>query len=314
MDTESLKIFSKSKPTFYWTGFFDTIVTIAVVTFIALSEFGFFPQFVKRGYYCDDRSIQRSFTGDTVATTAIMLSGFVPLFLIWLTEIIFYSSSSSFICSSSSGKKTRCSSSWSQSWYWFKKYGKGLILKLLIVDIIKTFAGEHRPHFIETCLPDIVCEGSEYVSTYTCTNTEYRPYFIRDASKSFPSGHSSMSVYGSLFMIWYLQKRTPKIASVIALPLCQVVVATWGIFCPLSRIIDNRHHWWDVLAGAFIGVVAAVLTCYFSCHNFDKLRLRGKDPIYKDHDINLVSNNVHRQTASMEQSIPKHITTDLESY
>lgn len=99
-----------------------------------------------------------------------------------------------------------------------------------------------------------------YVSTYTCTNTDYRPYFIRDASKSFPSGHSSVSVYGSIFMIWYLQKRCPKIGSIIALPLCQVVVATWGIFCSLSRIIDNRHHWWDVLAGAFIGVVAAYLT------------------------------------------------------
>lgn len=269
-----------------------------LVIFVLVSEFGFFPQLVKRGYYCDDRSIQRPFTGDTVATSVIIMSGFVPLLLIWITEVIFYSPSSSLLSSRSSGTSTRWSGSWNQSWYWIKKYGKGLILKILIVDIIKTFAGEHRPHFIETCLPDITCEGSEYVSTYTCTNTDYRPYFIRDASKSFPSGHSSVSVYGSIFMIWYLQKRCPKMGSIIALPLCQVVVATWGIFCSLSRIIDNRHHWWDVLAGAFIGVVAAYLTCYFSCHNFDRSRLRAKEPIYKDHDINLVSNSVPYLPAS----------------
>lgn len=102
-----------------------------------------------------------------------------------------------------------------------------------------------------------------YIAQYTCTNTEERPYFIRDASKSFPSGHSSVSVYGAIFMIWYLQCRTPKLRSSMAIPLCQMVLATWAMFCSLSRIIDNRHHWWDVLAGAAIGAVTAFLTVSF---------------------------------------------------
>lgn len=292
MDTESLKIFNKSKSTFNWTVFFDIVTTIAVITLVVFCEFGSFPQVVQRGYYCDDRSIQRSFTGDTVATGVIIASGFVPLFLIWLTELIFYSPTSSFAYSRSKGPNSRWFTSWLESWHWSRKYGKGLIIKLLIVDIMKTFSGEHRPHFLETCLPDIICEGNEYVSSYTCTNTEFRPYFIRDASKSFPSGHSSVSVYGSIFMIWYLQKRIPKMTSLVALPLCQIAAATWGIFCSFSRIIDNRHHWWDVLAGAFIGVVAASMTCYFSCHNFDRTKLKIKEPAYKEHDINLVPNPV----------------------
>lgn len=291
MDSESLKFLDKSKSKLKKSVIFDITAAITVVTFIAISEFGLFPQLVKRGYYCDDRSIQHPFNGDTIATTVLLISGIIPLFLIWITELIFYSPLWT-LCPKSEAPSTRCSGSWRQCWHWFKKYARGLILKLLIVDIVKIFAGEHRPHFIDTCRPDVICEGNEFVTTYTCTNTDYRPYFIRDASKSFPSGHSSVSVYSSIFMIWYLQKRTPRMNSVMALPLCQALVAVWGIFCPMSRIIDNRHHWWDVLAGSIIGAVAAGLTCIFSCHNFDRTKLKTDQSNHKEHDINLVSNNV----------------------
>ncbi|XP_065078780.1 putative phosphatidate phosphatase isoform X2 [Ochlerotatus camptorhynchus] len=297
MDTESLKILTKPKTKFEWPIIFDATVTITVVTFIAISEFGLFPQLVKRGYFCDDRSIQHPFNGDTVATSVLLISGIIPLFLIWITELLFYTPPST-LCARTDGLSTRCSNTWHKCWYWFKKYGRGLVIKLLIVDILKIFSGEHRPHFIDTCRPDVICEGNEYVSTYVCTNTDYRPYFIRDASKSFPSGHSSVSVYASIFMIWYLQKRIPKVRSVMALPLCQILVAIWGIFCSMSRIIDNRHHWWDVLAGSIIGAGAAALTCMFSCHNFDRTKLKASQTTYKEHDINLVANNIHYMTTN----------------
>lgn len=228
----------------------------------------------------------------------VIVSGLLPLLLIWVTEALFYSPSS--IESTSS---TRCSESWHHSWYWFKKYARGLIIKLLIVDTMKIFSGEHRPHFLDTCRPNVICEGNEYISTYICTNTEERPYFIRDASKSFPSGHSSMSVFEVVFMIWYLQKRVPKLRTCMALPLCQLLVATWGIFCPLSRIMDNRHHWWDVLAGSIIGVVAAILTCVLGCRNFEQKQKMAGHSTYKDHDIKLIGNNAHYKDDSSLNNI-----------
>lgn len=297
MDTESLKMLTKPKRKLEWPLVFDVIVTITVVSFITVSEFGMFPQLVKRGYFCDDRSIQHTYNGDTVTTSVLIISGIIPLFLIWLTELLFYTPTVT-LCVTTDGSSTRCSNTWRHCWYWFRKYAQGLIIKLLIVDILKIFSSEHRPHFIDTCRPDVICEGNEYVSIYTCTNTEYRPYFIRDASKSFPSGHSSSSVYVSIFMIWYLQKRIPNVRSVMALPLCQVLVAMWGIFCSTSRIIDHRHHWWDVLAGSIIGAGSAVLTCIFSCHNFDRTKLKTSQTTYKEHDMNLVSSNIHYMTTN----------------
>lgn len=292
-DVESLSRISKAKATLSWSMVFDISSAVSVVTFIAISEFGWMDGWVtKRGFYCDDRSIQRPYIGDTISAKVIILGGLLPLILIWLTEALFYLPGVLEL-SKSGTTKTRLSHSWYESWHLFKKYGRGLIIQLILVDVIKIYSGEHRPHFLDTCKPNVVCEGSEYVSTYICTNTNERSYFVRDASKSFPSGHSSISVYGAIFMIWYLQKRIPKLQSTMALPLCQFLISLWGILCPISRVVDNRHHWWDVLAGFLIGVITAVLTCFCSCHNFDQTKLHADHSTYKCQDIKLIGSSSH---------------------
>ncbi|XP_058445692.1 phospholipid phosphatase 1-like isoform X2 [Malaya genurostris] len=287
-DIESLGRLDRIRPKFTAPAVFDLTVASLVITFITVSELGWLPQLVKRGYYCDDRTIQRPYTGDTVSSCMIVISGFVPLFLIWLTEAIFYSPSI-IEYTKPDVQVSRCSQSFLEAWHWGRKYARGLIFKLLLVDALKIFSGEHRPHFLDTCKPDVLCEGSEFVSMFTCTNNESQ-YFIRDASKSFPSGHSSMSVYEMIFMVWYLQRRVPQLRSYLALPLCQSVLVLWGIFCPLSRIIDNRHHWWDVLAGSIIGVIVAGFTCILDCNNFKRNKSNLNATAFREHDINLISN------------------------
>lgn len=302
-DVESLDKFSGGKRRISFPVIFDVFAATVVVLFIAVSEFGWFPEVARRGFYCDDRSIQRPYNGDTITAGVIVVSGLLPLLLIWLAEALFYSPSAVEYTKIADAPSSRCSTSWRQGWFWFKKYGRGLLLKLLVVDTLKIFAGEHRPHFLDTCRPNVVCEGNEYISKYTCTNTDERPYFIRDASKSFPSGHSSVSVYGAIFMIWYLQCRAPKLRSSMALPLCQMLLATWAMFCSLSRIIDNRHHWWDVLAGAMIGAVTAFLTCTLSCKNFKNVKPATSPIAYKEHGINLIESNGHCKDDSLRNII-----------
>uniref|UniRef100_A0A1Q3FIH3 Putative lipid phosphate phosphatase n=1 Tax=Culex tarsalis TaxID=7177 RepID=A0A1Q3FIH3_CULTA len=302
-DVESLDKFGGSKRRISFPVIFDVIAVIGVVIFIAISEFGSLGEMFRRGFYCDDRSIQRPFNGDTITAGVIVVSGLLPLLLIWLAEALFYSPATPEYTKMADAPSSRCSTSWRLSWFWFKKYGRGLLLKLIVVEMLKIFTSEHRPHFLNTCRPDVVCEGNEYIAKYTCTNTEDRSYFVRDASRSFPSGHSSVSVYGAIFMIWYLQCRSPKLRSSMALPLCQMVLATWAIFCPLSRIIDNRHHWWDVLAGAMIGVVTAFLTCTLSCKNFADAKQDVTPIVYKEHGINLIETNGHYKEENLRNII-----------
>lgn len=57
----------------------------------------------------------------------------------------------------------------------------------------------------------------------------------------------------------YLQVRTPKIRSKLLIPTIQAFFLLFALLCSISRITDNRHHWWDVLAGAKIGILFASL-------------------------------------------------------
>lgn len=71
----------------------------------------------------------------------------------------------------------------------------------MITEVAKAMLGEHKPHFFDVCRPDAneECTEGVFIEDYTCTNKDYSSWLISDASKSFPSGHSSISVFASLF-------------------------------------------------------------------------------------------------------------------
>uniref|UniRef100_A0AAG5DV61 Phosphatidic acid phosphatase type 2/haloperoxidase domain-containing protein n=1 Tax=Anopheles atroparvus TaxID=41427 RepID=A0AAG5DV61_ANOAO len=285
-DVESQKLCGKLKSRMTVPVAVDGVILVLVASFLVLTELGLLPQVVKRGYYCNDQSIQHKYKGDTVSTVTILLSGLVPVVLIWLTEALLYTPS---INCSKTESDNRCRGSWRETWYWSKSYGRGLITLLVIIGTIKIFLGELRPHFLYTCKPDVACKGNEFVTSYNCTNDDESQYFVRDASKSFPSGHSAMSVFEAIFMIWYLERRVPRLRSVFSIPLVQMMLMCWATFCSLSRITDHRHHWWDVLAGTIAGTLAAIITCHFGCHNFDASKRKRKSSLYKDHEHKLIA-------------------------
>lgn len=57
--------------------------------------------------------------------------------------------------------------------------------------------------------------------------------------------------------------RSPKIRSRMLIPTVQCIFLLYACLCSVSRITDNRHHWWDVLAGAKIGILFASLVVNF---------------------------------------------------
>jgi phosphatidate phosphatase len=89
------------------------------------------------------------------------------------------------------------------------------------------------------------------------------PKIIKEARLSFPSGHSSFTVYSMLFVIIYLEarlvgKRTRWIKLVIQM--C-AFIAAWHT-C-MSRVSDFKHHYTDVIAGALIGTSVALFVVSF---------------------------------------------------
>lgn len=150
---------------------------------------------------------------------------------------------------------------------------------MITLLIAKTICGEHRPHFLDKCQSDAVnCTIGSLVTNYTCTNQNISRLRMQDISRSFPSGHASLAVYFSGFMIWFLQQRIPKMNSKYFIPLVQTALMVYAMICGITRISDNAHHPNDVLFGFLLGIgffifnvslihlVCCILSFFFAVH------------------------------------------------
>ena len=272
--TVSEKIMNICKSTIRWVLFLDILLALSVVVLLAVLEFGTIPQ-QHIGFYCNDPKISFKFMGDTISITSLMIGCLVmPIIVIWIAELVCHPADSYDVATGSAGSRTK------QVWLWYGHYVIGITTLAFICDVMKSLIGEPRPHFLDTCKPREAENCSDqYVKVYTCTNTAESNWFVSDSSKSFPSGHAALSMYTSIFVVWYLQNRLPN-RTFFLKPWLQCMICLWTVICSLSRIGDNRHHWWDVLAGDVIGFAFGVLTVTVSCHKF---RLnRNASNIYSD--------------------------------
>ncbi|KAG8366657.1 hypothetical protein BUALT_Bualt17G0102400 [Buddleja alternifolia] len=128
-----------------------------------------------------------------------------------------------------------------------------------ILDAIKNAVGRPRPDFFWRCFPD----GRDEYDRWGNVVCHGKDSDIREGHKSFPSGHSSWSFAGLVFLALYLsgkmkcfdgKGRVAKLCIVFLLILAACLVG-------VSRVDDYWHHWQDVFAGGLLGSVVATI-CY----------------------------------------------------
>ncbi|XP_042888721.1 phospholipid phosphatase 2-like isoform X1 [Penaeus japonicus] len=228
---------------------------------------------------CDDPSIRMPYSGDTITVTMlIVVTLIVPFFVMTIVE---------WAVPPSGQVSPPLREGLSRSWSYTGDIFVGGLFMFFLNDLAKTTVSEPRPHFWDTCRPNITEEQCRqpYVilSWRDCTNPlkQSHPRLI-DSMKSFPSGHASLSVFSSIFMMVYIKQRIWGRSSRLLAPWIQLLWAVWTLYCCQSRIADNRHHWWDVLAGGLLGAFASFLTVHYFSNWFkreDDLGLPG-DPGY----------------------------------
>lgn len=91
-------------------------------------ELGVFPQ-VKRGFYCDDRTITMPYHGETITTGALMIAVLFMYPILWICEACYFVPVSL--------KSSRFIESARRAWRWFKEYLFGVTLHLFVIDGIK---------------------------------------------------------------------------------------------------------------------------------------------------------------------------------
>ncbi|THC87393.1 hypothetical protein EYZ11_013161 [Aspergillus tanneri] len=139
-------------------------------------------------------------------------------------------------------------------------------LAFIITQALKNACGKPRPDIIDRCQPR---PGSADPTPYGLSNSSIctgDPAIIKDGFRSWPSGHSSSSFAGLFYLsLWiagklhFLDNRGEVWKALIVIIPC--LAAT---LIAVSRIMDARHHPFDVITGSLLGVVCA----YISYHQY----------------------------------------------
>lgn len=217
----------------------DWVLTITLAAaFFLLDEFSGF----KREFSVSDSSLRHTFAvHERVPDPALYVIAFLaPLLLQWSINLATV-----------------------RSWWDAHNSALGLVLSLSLAgsltQVIKITVGRPRPDLISRCNPDSGTVDPTFgLSTVAICHQSDR-HILNDGFKSFPSGHSSLSFAGLTFLSLYIAGKlhlfdtrgyTHK-AWLCVFPLYGAALVA------VSRTMDYRHHWHDVLAGSFLGIVTA---------------------------------------------------------
>ncbi|XP_062619067.1 phospholipid phosphatase 1-like isoform X1 [Saccostrea cucullata] len=211
-----------------------------------------------RGFYCDDESIKHPHKPNTIPTWVASFVGLtIPILFIVVIEASRFSvSSRNFL--DVTKRKFVISVYRTLSSFFF-----GAAITQMLTDIAKYSIGRLRPHFYSVCKPSIQnCTwNTGYIEDYICTGTDLEA--IKEARLSFPSGHSSITMYCMFFAIMYLQNRMTWRKCWLLRPVIQMILFIFAYYTSISRISDYMHHWSDVLGGSVLGVAVAILVIFF---------------------------------------------------
>ncbi|KAG7452643.1 PAP2-domain-containing protein [Guyanagaster necrorhizus] len=157
-----------------------------------------------------------------------------------------------------------------RSWWDLHNGTLGLILGLALTGSITQFSkitvGRPRPDIVDRCQPLAGAVDPTFgLSNYTICQQQDNS-ILKDGFRSFPSGHSSLSFAGLGFLAFYLAGKLHLFdkrghTGKAWLSLSPFAAAT---LVAISRTMDYRHHWHDVLIGSVLGTVLA----YFSYRQY----------------------------------------------
>jgi diacylglycerol diphosphate phosphatase/phosphatidate phosphatase len=141
----------------------------------------------------------------------------------------------------------------------------GLLLSqgaaFVITGSLKNLIGKPRPDIIARCKPDQAKVDALAVFTLATKAlcTEKDEHIMQDGFRSFPSGHSSSSFAGLFYLSLYLAAKLHVLDQRGEVWRTFIVlVPTLAASCVAgSRIMDARHHPFDVLFGSLLGILVA---------------------------------------------------------
>lgn len=246
----------------------------------------------KRGFFCDDENIKHPNLEEEISVgICFVIWTCIVLLVVPAVELLHVT-----VFKQETEQQKRV---WGCPWVVFELYrilgyfSLGAMCSLLTTEMAKYKVGRLRPYFLTVCdleLTPEVCKDEygydKFVTDYECRGHADE---VREASKSFLSGHSSFSFYCATFLIVYLHARLSNLGhdyQIVELgkvrvvfkglkilrPFMQFGIFSLAFYICLTRISDYKHHPGDVVAGASVGVFFAMILLIFLVDPFNRPR------------------------------------------
>lgn len=199
----------------------------------------------RQPFSLEDITIQWPYTGpSTIPNYALVLLSVVfPAAVILLWSLVIES------------KMRAHSTHWSTRALQLNSSWLGLALSVVLcmgfTNVLKVTVGRPRPDLIARCMPGgVSASTTNLVTSSICSATDASR--LHDGFRSFPSGHASMAFSGLAYLAFYLAARL-HLWNNRGETWKWVLVMTPAVTAALigaTRIMDNRHHSFDVLFGS----------------------------------------------------------------
>ncbi|CAF1089501.1 unnamed protein product [Rotaria sordida] len=254
------------------------IISLTILTVITVISHYVATPFT-RGFFCTDTAIKYPYKDNTIPTyAAVILSIALPVIWMWTTEfckVCYYGQyprTPFRICLELCGGKKIVIKPIIRNLYILTViFAYGYLATWVLTEIAKNFVGELRPHFLAVCQPSPDCSTLissyqfysylQYGSGYTCQNTDDAS--VREARRSFFSGHTAPLFFGFTWLIMYIHISWSWRHLGLLGHLFQIGIAILGCYIGYSRISDFHHHWQDVFFGSIVGSLIAFATFKF---------------------------------------------------
>ncbi|CAL4094001.1 unnamed protein product, partial [Meganyctiphanes norvegica] len=246
-------------------------ITIYIVSIFALTIYSKKASPYQRGFYCDDNSLNLPYkhykTWHVTNGTLFGVSISVPILCMVSLE---------YWRVRQAADKVNARTPWSLVCYrihiTLRNWAFAFNAVAGLTEMLKYSVGRLRPHFFNVCSPDwdaITCNDIDgnplYITDIPCTTTEL--FRLKEARKSFPSGHALVATFAMMYLIIYLHARLQHGPQVVK-HFLQAACAWFAAYTSATRVLDHAHHWTDVAAGASIGAVTAGLSTIFASDIF----------------------------------------------
>ncbi|KAL5007729.1 hypothetical protein ScPMuIL_016535 [Solemya velum] len=260
---------------------FDVVMLLIVYGMIIYIDTSSEP--AEQGFFCDDRSLKYPNLENTISVPALyVISHGVPILFVLISHFHTHKCGIDMRL-----HHTLCS------------YLLGSGILHLTANIVKVKLGKLRPNFFAVCRPDIQypCTG-QFINYYKCKGLDVEK--IRHSRLSFPSLHAAVSTYGMVFLIIFIQTRYVRRTAFCLVWKCiQGCCMMWFCITSVSRIVDNKHHWADVIAGFLAGLAMSVWVAYQWAQITE---LRGTPPEEAEEELLKTTNESMKWGTKMNRS------------